>query len=149
MLNHREHGQSQDIQTKRFSYLCKELLTICAMANQWDNDERIWSSCKCSDLRLEGLPICTPAVLTGTVVVFLGSPLNKPRSSKLDHFRFLGHYFWFSIQLSCHAIARELLVTQICRFVTMVKNSMVWVRERTIPTDRPPLVGEVIANLCG
>jgi hypothetical protein len=29
------------------------------------------------------------------------------------------------------------------------KNSMVWVRERTIPTERPPLVGEVISNLCG
>jgi hypothetical protein len=28
-------------------------------------------------------------------------------------------------------------------------NSMVWVRERTIPTEWPPLVGEVIANLCG
>jgi hypothetical protein len=28
-------------------------------------------------------------------------------------------------------------------------NFMVWVRERTIPTERPPLVGEVIANLCG
>jgi hypothetical protein len=25
-------------------------------------------------------------------------------------------------------------------------NSMVWVRERTIPTERPPLVGEVIAS---
>jgi hypothetical protein len=23
---------------------------------------------------------------------------------------------------------------------------MVWVRERTIPTERPPLIGEVIAN---
>jgi hypothetical protein len=29
------------------------------------------------------------------------------------------------------------------------KNSMVWFRERTIPTVRPPLVGEVIANFCG
>jgi hypothetical protein len=28
-------------------------------------------------------------------------------------------------------------------------NSMVWVRERTIPTERPPLVGEVIANFWG
>jgi hypothetical protein len=28
-------------------------------------------------------------------------------------------------------------------------NSVVWVRERTIPTERPPLVGEVIANFCG
>jgi hypothetical protein len=25
---------------------------------------------------------------------------------------------------------------------------MVWVHERTIPTERPPLVGEAIANLC-
>jgi hypothetical protein len=25
-------------------------------------------------------------------------------------------------------------------------NFMVWVRERTIPTERPPLIGEVIAN---
>jgi hypothetical protein len=24
---------------------------------------------------------------------------------------------------------------------------MVWVREQTIPTERPPLVGEVIANV--
>jgi hypothetical protein len=29
------------------------------------------------------------------------------------------------------------------------KTSMVWVRERTIPTEQQPLVGEVIANLCG
>jgi hypothetical protein len=28
-------------------------------------------------------------------------------------------------------------------------NSMVWVRERTIPTERPPLVDEAIANFCG
>jgi hypothetical protein len=28
-------------------------------------------------------------------------------------------------------------------------NSMVWVRERTIPIERPPLVGEVTANSCG
>jgi hypothetical protein len=28
-------------------------------------------------------------------------------------------------------------------------NSMVWVRERTVPTERPPLVGEVIVNFRG
>jgi hypothetical protein len=28
-------------------------------------------------------------------------------------------------------------------------NSMVWVRERTIPTERPPLVGEVSTNFWG
>jgi hypothetical protein len=26
---------------------------------------------------------------------------------------------------------------------------LAWVRERTIPTERPPVVGEVSANICG
>jgi hypothetical protein len=30
-----------------------------------------------------------------------------------------------------------------------IKNSVAWVRERIIPTERPPLVGEVSANFCG
>jgi hypothetical protein len=33
--------------------------------------------------------------------------------------------------------------------LTKKTNSMVWVRERTIPAERPPLVGEVGANSCG
>jgi hypothetical protein len=28
-------------------------------------------------------------------------------------------------------------------------NSVAWDRERTIPTERPPLVGEVTSNFCG
>jgi hypothetical protein len=28
------------------------------------------------------------------------------------------------------------------------KNSVAWIRERTIPTERPPLVGEANANFC-
>jgi hypothetical protein len=28
-------------------------------------------------------------------------------------------------------------------------NSVAWVRERTTPTERPPLVGEVSDNFCG
>jgi hypothetical protein len=32
---------------------------------------------------------------------------------------------------------------------TQTKNSVAWVRERTIPTERPPLVREVSANFCG
>jgi hypothetical protein len=31
----------------------------------------------------------------------------------------------------------------------MEKNSMALVRDRTILTERPPLVGEVSANFCG
>jgi hypothetical protein len=31
---------------------------------------------------------------------------------------------------------------------TKEKISVAWVRERTIPTERPPLVGEVNANVC-
>jgi hypothetical protein len=32
---------------------------------------------------------------------------------------------------------------------TIYKNSMVWIHERTVPTERPPLVGEAIANFYG
>jgi hypothetical protein len=34
-------------------------------------------------------------------------------------------------------------------FILKTPNSMAGVRERTIPTERPLLVGEVIANFCG
>ena len=34
-------------------------------------------------------------------------------------------------------------------YVKKKKNSVALVRERTIPTERPPPVGEVSANLCG
>jgi hypothetical protein len=40
-----------------------------------------------------------------------------------------------------------LLITQLLEIKT--KNSMALVRERTIPTERPPPVGEVSANFCG
>jgi hypothetical protein len=36
---------------------------------------------------------------------------------------------------------------QPCRILK--KNSVARVRERTIPTERPPLVSEVSANFCG
>jgi hypothetical protein len=32
--------------------------------------------------------------------------------------------------------------------LTTTTNSVVLVRKRTIPTDRPPLVGEVSVNVC-
>jgi hypothetical protein len=32
---------------------------------------------------------------------------------------------------------------------TIITNSVAWVHEQTIPTERPPLVGEVNANFCG
>jgi hypothetical protein len=33
--------------------------------------------------------------------------------------------------------------------ITNKKNSVACVRERTIPTERPPIVGDVSANFCG
>jgi hypothetical protein len=51
----------------------------------------------------------------------------------------------------------ELLKENVCSLLVNCSNevnhhikiSVVWVRERTIPTERPPLVREVIANVCG
>jgi hypothetical protein len=43
----------------------------------------------------------------------------------------------------------ERMDLRVAETVYTYQNFMVWVRERTIPTERPPLVGEVIANFCG
>jgi hypothetical protein len=44
-------------------------------------------------------------------------------------------------QYACHRIH------SVCSYHK--NNSMIWVRERNIPTEQPPLVGEVISNLFG
>jgi hypothetical protein len=36
----------------------------------------------------------------------------------------------------------------ILQTIMKLTNSMVWAREWTTTTERPPLVGEVIANFC-
>jgi hypothetical protein len=33
--------------------------------------------------------------------------------------------------------------------ICYLKKTVAWVRERTLPTERPPLEGEVSANFCG
>jgi hypothetical protein len=38
---------------------------------------------------------------------------------------------------------------KVCIFMNKQTNSVASVRERTILAERPPLVGEVIANFCG
>jgi hypothetical protein len=43
-----------------------------------------------------------------------------------------------------HCKSEELIITR-----QKQTNSVVWVRERTIPTERTPFVGEVSANFCG
>jgi hypothetical protein len=45
--------------------------------------------------------------------------------------------------------ARRMLLSWTALWRSGPIYSMVWVRERTIPIERPPLVGEVIANFCG
>jgi hypothetical protein len=37
----------------------------------------------------------------------------------------------------------------ICLYYTFEKDPVAIIRKRTIPTERPPLVGEVSAKLCG
>jgi hypothetical protein len=57
--------------------------------------------------------------------------------------------YWGPVALVCDILqlqsCRDIILSDLC-LVHKKKNSMVWVRERTIPTERPPLVGEVIAN---
>jgi hypothetical protein len=41
------------------------------------------------------------------------------------------------------------LITGFIGLLIITNKSAALVRERTIPTERPPLVGEVTANFCG
>jgi hypothetical protein len=50
-----------------------------------------------------------------------------------------------SIKLNCAEVYDSILTIK--RDIN--KNSQASVREQTIPTERPPLVGEVSANFCG
>ena len=43
----------------------------------------------------------------------------------------------------------ERVLEEISRKANIKLNSVALVRERTIPTERPPPVGEVSANFCG
>ena len=45
-------------------------------------------------------------------------------------------------------IIRE-LAQKLVKVIKLNLNSVALVRERTIPTERPPPVGEVSANFCG
>jgi hypothetical protein len=56
-----------------------------------------------------------------------------------------GSLFRGTKRLLCSPHKESPTFHQKCR----IENSMVWVRKRTIPTEWPPLVGEVIANFCG
>jgi hypothetical protein len=47
------------------------------------------------------------------------------------------------------AVGNERIVSSIKCVEWRLTNSVALVRERTIPTERPPLVGEVGANFCG
>jgi hypothetical protein len=61
------------------------------------------------------------------------------------------YYFFQDATFSCKSrIFIAVAETFNCLGIEFKKlNSMVWVCERTLPPERPPLVGEVIANFCG
>jgi hypothetical protein len=55
----------------------------------------------------------------------------------------------FQAKSCCSSLKQTAVVCHIRITTQYVLNSVAWVRERTIPTERPPLVSEVSANLCG
>ena len=61
----------------------------------------------------------------------------------------------FGSEIVCVCVCVCVRVLQVCQLLRRVVreslklNSVALVRERTIPTERPPPVGEVSANFCG
>jgi hypothetical protein len=85
-----------------------------------------------------------------TMALGFTQPLKEMNTRNLP-----GHEGWLAHKADITAVSRlsrkcgSLNIETLFAFKAYKKNSMVWVREQTIPTERPPLVGEVIANLCG
>jgi hypothetical protein len=73
---------------------------------------------------------------------------NKILITKIVRMRNSGLHLSYRVVLlaAMHSVLKNFSLTKKKK---KKKISMVWVRERTIPTERPPLVGEVIANFCG
>jgi hypothetical protein len=88
--------------------------------------------------------------------MFLESrPRPMPNADNLtaiiSYFLVLTNSSWFQTFRTFYRLA-GILQFQVAISLPLIlskKNSLVRVRERTIPTERPPLVGEVIANFCG
>ena len=61
----------------------------------------------------------------------------------------LNETFWWFFSLSPAENFRKIPGLERSVMLPKKKNSVALVRERTIPTERPPPVGEVSANICG
>jgi hypothetical protein len=62
-----------------------------------------------------------------------------------------GNSYRNSIQnlFSSHLLSRNVKIILLLYIIIIITNAVALVLERTIPTERPPLVGEVSANFCG
>ena len=73
----------------------------------------------------------------------------------LENLHHLDENFQFNVVWHRKSVAALLFYRTLAESIITVipsvtcKNSVALVRERTIPTEQPPLVGEVSANFCG
>jgi hypothetical protein len=96
--------------------------------------EYTWHTCPCSLSSSQASPP-PPNIRAAS-----SQPVYPQRQFYSDKMFWIGMVKWHNRHVVCSAP----LFNHIKKL-----NSMVWVRERTIPTERPPLVDEVIANFCG
>jgi hypothetical protein len=61
----------------------------------------------------------------------------------------VGHWIIVIMAIIIIITAIIIIIIKLTNKTDKQTNSMVWVCERTIPTEWPPTVGEVIANFCG
>ena len=74
--------------------------------------------------------------------------INRKLSGFLD-WKICGRKLSWPVLISCSFIYLNELRDTKNKSQRQKKNSVALVRERTIPTERPPPVGEVSANFCG
>jgi hypothetical protein len=87
-------------------------------------------------------PVATsPELSTCDYVALAQGPHNLWQKLRVSALCWISVFFIFE----CCILLRLSLLTKTKKKL----NSMVWVRERTISTERPPFLGEVSANFCG
>jgi hypothetical protein len=77
---------------------------------------------------------------------FLNHRSTRRLFESLQHNLLMGGAY--SVRFSLCLVPSDLWYSQLTHRV-YITNSVAWVRKRTIPTKRPPLVGEIRSNFCG
>jgi hypothetical protein len=129
-----------------FSWRCSLFICHC---QRYFRQARSGSTIR---VHVQRLLAVTSASGKGKLVALYGTPRSLPLAYKSVTWRYTESiksrtFYFYLLQLG-QGLPYVLLLSDLLKTKAEL-NSVAWVRERNIPTERPPLVGKIIANFCG